>query len=429
MEKIAISVIIPVYNVEKYLAECLDSVISQDIQDIEIICVNDGSTDGSGNILKMYMQKDNRIKVVNKENEGLSCARNVGIKYAKGDYLLFVDSDDCLSKHVLKKLYETAEEENVEILTFDAECFYETEELKKREYKDNYYHRKKEYSGIWTGDELFCELIENDDFCDAAWILFIKNSWIKEKKIRFMPGILHEDCLFSFQCYINVERITHRKWDCLRYRIREGSIMTSKPSYASLIGRVICYKEIMKYLMSHKLAARVKTAISKYAEFIMYNIKYTDFALEDAQKVETENLPVVDRLLMNSLGVGKVGYYAVNESIYELGFEYLVRNSEKILLYGAGKIGRIVWNYLKQNGMSEKVIGFAISEKNMKTKNIEGVKVKGIREYVGNDMVLVLITARGDYQDAMVANAREAGFGKIETIDFRLEQILMRRSL
>ena len=203
MDKIAVSVIIPVYNVEKYLAECLDSVISQDIQDMEIICVNDGSTDSSGEILKTYARKDDRIKVVSQENKGLSSARNIGIEYAKGEYLLFLDSDDCLAEFVLKELYETAQGEDVEILTFDAECFYETEELKKREYKDNYYRRQKEYSGIWTGDELFCELIENDDFCDAAWILFIRSSWLNENKIRFMPGILHEDCLFSFQCYIS----------------------------------------------------------------------------------------------------------------------------------------------------------------------------------------------------------------------------------
>lgn len=424
MGEIAVSVIIPVYNVEKYLTECLDSVVSQNVQNMEIICINDGSTDGSVDILSMYEKKDSRVIIVNQENKGLSCARNTGIDHAKGDYLFFLDSDDCLAKNALKNLYETAAKERVDILTFDAECFYETEELRKREYKDNYYRRKKEYSGVWTGKELFCELMENDDFCDAAWILFIKNSWIKERGIRFLPGILHEDCLFSFQCYVNVERITHRKWEYISYRVRNNSIMTSKLSYSSLLGRVICYKEIMRYLMSHILPPRMEAAVSKYMEFIMYNIKYTDFALEDEQKEETEKLPAIERLLMNSLGVGRSGRYTMNASIYEFGFEALLRNYDKLLLYGAGKIGRIVWNYLKQKGMSEKVIGFAVSDQSVDCERIEGVEVKVIYDYMVDDTVLVLITARWDYQDAMVKKAERAGFQNIETVDFRLEQLL-----
>ena len=140
-------------------------------------------------------------------------------------------------------------------------------------------------------------------------------------------------------------------------------------------------------------------------------------------------MTVVDRLLMNSLGVGMAGRYTMSASIYELGFESLVRGNKKIILYGAGKIGRIVWNYLKQKGMGGKVIGFATSENNTHPTEIEGVKIKGIREYTSNDAILVLITARWDYQDVMIDNAKKAGFQKIEVIDFRLEQILMRRSL
>lgn len=176
--------------------------------------------------------------------------------------------------------------------------------------------------------------------------------------------------------------------------------------------------------MSHILPPRMEAAVSKYMEFIMYNIKYTDFALEDEQKEETEKLPAIERLLMNSLGVGRSGRYTMNASIYELGFEALLRNYDKLLLYGAGKIGRIVWNYLKQKGMSEKVIGFAVSDQSVDCERIEGVEVKVIYDYMVDDTVLVLITARWDYQDAMVKKAERAGFQNIETVDFRLEQLL-----
>mgnify|MGYP001516330436 CR=1 FL=1 len=93
-EEIKVSVIVPVYNVKKYLAKCLDSIIAQTLKDIEIICVNDGSTDGSDKVLEEYKKKDARIQVVNRKNGGLSAARNTGMPYAKGKYIGFVDSDD-----------------------------------------------------------------------------------------------------------------------------------------------------------------------------------------------------------------------------------------------------------------------------------------------------------------------------------------------
>ena len=102
---IKVSIIIPVYNVEKYLQKCLESLVNQTLKEIEIICINDGSTDKSEEILKIFAQKDDRIIVVNKENEGQSVARNVGIKLAKGEFLGFVDSDDWVDLDFFEKLY------------------------------------------------------------------------------------------------------------------------------------------------------------------------------------------------------------------------------------------------------------------------------------------------------------------------------------
>ena len=103
---VKISVIVPVYNVENYLKKCIDSIINQTFQDIEIICVNDGSTDNSRKILEEYKNKDSRIKIIDKENGGLSSARNAGIKTAEGEFLSFIDSDDWIDKTMLEKLYK-----------------------------------------------------------------------------------------------------------------------------------------------------------------------------------------------------------------------------------------------------------------------------------------------------------------------------------
>ena len=104
-----VSVIVPVYNVEDYLCECLDSLITQTLSDIEIICINDGSTDNSLEILTNYSKRDSRIKIITQENKGLSSARNRGFEFINGKYTYFIDSDDILKSDALEKLYNLAE--------------------------------------------------------------------------------------------------------------------------------------------------------------------------------------------------------------------------------------------------------------------------------------------------------------------------------
>ena len=113
-----ISIIVPVYNVEKYLKECLDSLINQTLEDIEIICINDGSTDNSLAILEEYQKKDSRIKVFSQKNQGVSAARNLGIEKATGEYLTFLDSDDRLELNTCEILYKETIAKNSDFLFF-----------------------------------------------------------------------------------------------------------------------------------------------------------------------------------------------------------------------------------------------------------------------------------------------------------------------
>ena len=134
MYNIKISVIIPVYNVEKYLSECLDSIVNQTLKEIEIICVNDGSTDNSLSMLKEYASKDDRIKIIDKENQGQGYARKVGLDNANGKYILFLDSDDkYISNTVFKKLYDYIENNNFDVCIFDL-SYWKKEEKKTQHY-------------------------------------------------------------------------------------------------------------------------------------------------------------------------------------------------------------------------------------------------------------------------------------------------------
>ena len=119
------SIVIPVYNVENYLAECLDSVLAQTFKDFEVICVNDGSTDKSGEILKSYAQKDDRIKIIYKENGGLSSARNEGLKYVAGELCYFLDSDDYIESNLLEYAVKIFDNYEIDYFAFGSKVFVE----------------------------------------------------------------------------------------------------------------------------------------------------------------------------------------------------------------------------------------------------------------------------------------------------------------
>ena len=126
----AVSVIIPVYMVEDYLRECLDSAVKQTLSDIEIICVDDGSADSSAQIVEEYAAKYSTVQLIRKENGGQSSARNLGLDVAKGKYIYFLDSDDYLDLNTLEELYNKAEAENLDILCFNCVPFFESEKIK-----------------------------------------------------------------------------------------------------------------------------------------------------------------------------------------------------------------------------------------------------------------------------------------------------------
>ena len=126
MDQIKVSIIIPIYNVEEYLEECLKSAVNQSLQEIEIICVNDGTPDNSMDIVKRYAAADHRIVIVEKENGGLSSARNAGLQAAKGEYVYFLDSDDYILENAMEVLYGQASKDALDNIYFDAESFFET---------------------------------------------------------------------------------------------------------------------------------------------------------------------------------------------------------------------------------------------------------------------------------------------------------------
>ena len=263
-----VSVIIPVYNVEQYLKECLDSVINQSLEDVEVICVNDGSPDNSLQIIEEYARKDNRITVISKKNGGLSSARNSGIECARGEYIYFLDSDDFIKENSLEKLYNISKNENLDILYFGVENYFENEEIKKHDIKeDTYYQRKQFFDKAVSGEVLFERFLKEDMFICCVPFQFFRTEFLKDTGIKFKPGMLHEDELFSPRIIIEAEKAMIIEDRLYMRRIREDSIMTTEYTYRNFIGYFVAYTTLLSNLIySDEYSSTTNSAIVAYAQ-------------------------------------------------------------------------------------------------------------------------------------------------------------------
>ena len=213
MTKMKISVIIPVYNVEEYIEQCVESVVNQTLKEIEIIIVNDGTQDNSMKKIERFLL-DDRIIVINKENRGISSARNCGLKIAKGEYIAFVDSDDFIDEMMLEKLYENSENKDI-VISNVIEYNNVTGEKKQREIKNEIKkYNKGSYFWKYSGFEI--------------WNKIYKRSFLMENNIKFIEGIVLEDVPFNFYSLFLTNKVKYVDKAYYYYRIkRENSILNT----------------------------------------------------------------------------------------------------------------------------------------------------------------------------------------------------------
>lgn len=246
MNDIKVSIIIPVYNVEEYLEECLDSAVNQTLKDIEIICVNDGSTDNSLDILKKYERKYKNITIINQENKGLSGARNSGLKVAKGKYVYFFDSDDIIDVNLCKECYEISESKGLDILTFDASVFYDDDSLESI-HKFNYNRKNILNEEVMKGEDYYNYCYLNNAYRSPVWITFINRGFLYKNQLYFYEGIIHEDELFTIKSIILANKISYIGKNFFKRRIRKNSIMTTEKGYKDTIGYYTVANELYKF--------------------------------------------------------------------------------------------------------------------------------------------------------------------------------------
>lgn len=260
-----VSIVIPIYNVEPYLEECLASAIGQTLKEIEVICVNDGSTDNSMDIVRKYAKNDSRICIVEKENGGLSSARNAGMDAAKGEYILFLDSDDWILPETLEEIYEIAVKNDLDNVYFNAAVFYDSDIIKETESGySNYYKRKGIYEGVYTGAELGEKIMRNGDFRPSACLQMPKREMLQKYHLHFYEGIIHEDNLFTIQSMILEDKVMFIDKDYYRRRMRSDSIVTTRKGVRNAIGYFTCMRETGIFIQDKELREEYYFEIENY---------------------------------------------------------------------------------------------------------------------------------------------------------------------
>ena len=190
-----VSVIIPIYNVERYIAECIESLLHQTFTDFEAICVDSGSSDRSIEIAREVAGDDSRFVFTESGDNGQSVARNRALDMVRGEYLLNLDSDDYYVSDTLERLVKESDASSLDMLYFSAKTFYETDDLSRTnpERQDN----RPDIPGVLSGPDMYVQMEKTGAFRPSACMFMFKRSLVEEAGLRFVEGIIHEDLLFT----------------------------------------------------------------------------------------------------------------------------------------------------------------------------------------------------------------------------------------
>ena len=307
-----VSVIVPIYNVEKYLEKCINSLLSQTLEDIQIILVNDGSKDNSGNIAKECEKNNkNRIIYVEKENGGLSDARNYGLKYATGDFIAFLDSDDYIEKNAYEEMYNKAIEENADYV----ECDFIWEFPNKIRVDKQYpYKNKKEMLS-------FVRVV--------AWNKLIKRQLITDNNLEFPKGLRYEDVEFTYKLIPFINKFTYVDKPFIHYVQREGSIANVQNERTAEIFTVL--DNVIEFYKKNNIYEKYRDELEyNYARYLLCSSLKRMCKIKDKtirEKLLTEswkrlnsNFPNwKENVILKTVNIGKNKYMrTVNKSTYKI---------------------------------------------------------------------------------------------------------------
>lgn len=400
-----VSVVIPVYKVEKYLPACLDSVLSQTLKDIEVICIDDASPDRCPEILDEYAARDCRVFVLHLlENHQQGYGRNRGMEMARGQYVYFLDSDDMIMPEAMEELYKVAEKDRLDCIYFDSQVIFESKELEKRNATYFGGRRGKYEDRVYSGRELFERFSEQHDWSCYVQRSFWRRDFLIRNEVYSPEHTEHEDEYFSFKGALLAQRVRYIAKDYFIRRYREESVMTRPAHPKDFHGYFVNFCLMVDLVV--KLGYFSTRADSRISH--MYERANHFFSLFSSKENLEKWFPEEE--------LRKAYYrYFYAKRFDKYGYKSLIRKlsvpvSEKshIWIYGAGIIGERVYHVMVNNGYI--VEGFLVTRKEGNPDVLLGREVYLVEEVEPKDNRVAVVASSGTARQEMKEKLEQIGW-------------------
>lgn len=359
-----VSIVVPVYNTEQYLCQCLDSIMAQTMKDIEIICVDDGSTDSSGEIIDRYAGLDGRIKAIHKNNAGYGAAMNAGIKLATGDYIGIVESDDKIAPKMYKSLYEAALNNSLDFVKSDAYYWFDKLKYQKRVHDENL---NALYDQVLGEDErnLFFDFFMN------IWTGIYKKEFLLQNSISFneSPGASYQDngfwmqtCFYAKKAMWLNEAFYYYRQDNPEASVKSTAkmmAMTKEYEYLEELIKARRQEYLLPYVYAMKLV-RLKGTFYRIDDKCKYDFIHQIQKDYGKYKAYIKYNGYIDNWIRGILSAPKE--YCDNLIEKKKEVKTRILESDGVIIYGAGKQGDIAMRILYNEGLYDKIHCFAISD-------------------------------------------------------------------
>lgn len=433
-----LSVIVPVYNVEKYLKKCISSLLNQTLRDMEIVCINDGSTDNSLDILKEFASCDPRVKIISKQNTGYGDSMNIGIANAKGEYIGIVESDDYTLPDMFSSLFHEAKEKEVDVV------------------KSNYYSISKEtgkiYEEILAGIPYHTVFSPNDnikiwDITPSIWCGLYKKQFLEKEGILFhtSAGASYQDVSFWYKVLLSARKIVcvPEAYLCYRSDNEKSSVKSPKKVFCIMDEFEVIRKYVKEKHLDYMMPIIVKEQFIHYIGNYFRIDSLYQYAFLERMKKElrqdyesglldcnlwtAKNWKLMQQIIQDSdayfestnidyANRYKYKKYTINHELSNIGAKKILVDTENIIIYGAGIYGQRLLDNLSDK---RKIIAFAVTKlmdnSPDKIDEIPVFEINDLQLYNANSLVIVAM--KKSTQLPVLKKLKELGFNKVISMD------------
>lgn len=306
MKDYLVSIIVPIYNVEQYLDDCINSIINQTYKKIEIILIDDGSTDNSRLICNKFYKLDSRIKIITKENGGLSSARNSGILECTGEYIFFVDSDDTIELNTIEKFISYLDGDE-DIVAGNG--------IRINQDNEEYKIIKTNLKGVFTGIEYITKRIKSNTYNPAVWLNLYSSKLIKDNNFLFKEGRLHEDEEWTPKVFIKANKVKYLDSINYNYKIRDNSISNCKNKTKNALHILKTCNELESYFKENVKDINLRTILNSHLAYIYLGAIYLGKLYRNEYRKEYKKIFVI-KYARGKKDRIKAALFAINTRLY-----------------------------------------------------------------------------------------------------------------